>query len=236
MHHRAGLALVGALLGWTSGAAFADELAVGYTFELATYSSHVSRGDRLTTTSTEGVLQPFAEVRVANLGPGTLMGGVWSNQTLTENAGNEIDPYVAYAAAVGPVTLRGGYQVYVVPMAVHIDSVHELSLQADLGDVLPVVPYLGVAVDPIRTDGVYGYGGVVHNAERGRFRLCSRLNLGASDYAALEPSLQDLTLSATGSLQLDESGLYASATLASAWSGRASEHFPYAGLSVGIAR
>jgi hypothetical protein len=237
MHHRVVVAVgVGALLGGTA-AAQADELAIGYTVEVATYSSYVSRGDRMTSTSIEGVVQPAGEIRVENLGPGTLIGGVWSSRALTETeAGQEIDPYLAYAGSVGPLTLRGGYQINLVPGMGPVDDVHELLLQADLEGILPVVPYAGVAVDAVRSDGFYGYGGLVHSAERGRFSLCSRLNIGASEYAELEPSLQDLTLSTTGSLTLDESGLYASATLANAWSGRANEHFPYAGISLGFAR
>jgi hypothetical protein len=237
MYRRAGVLLVGSLLGGTAGAVRADELAVGYTVEVATYSSYVSRGDRITSTSVEGVVQPAGELRLENLGPGTLIGGVWSSLALTEtDSGQEIDPYLAYAAAVGPVALRGGYQINIMPAMGPVDDVHELTLQADLEHVLPVVPYAGVAIDAVRTDGLYGYGGLAHSTRHGRFSLCSRLNLGASEYAELEASLQDLTVSTTAQLQLDRSGLYAAATLASAWSGRANEHFPYAGVSVGISR
>lgn len=237
MHRRAAVLVVGILLGGTTGAAHADELAIGYTVEVATYSSYVSRGDRMTSTSVEGVVQPAGELRLENLGPGTLIGGVWSSRALTETeSGQEIDPYLAYAATVGPVALRGGYQINFMPTMGPVDDVHELTLQADLEDVLPVVPYAGVAIDAVRTDGFYGYGGLAHSVEHGRFSLCSRLNVGASEYAELEASLQDLTVSTTAQLQLDRSGLYASATLANAWSGRANEHFPYAGVSVGISR
>src|SRR5690242_15531790 len=126
MHHRAVVVLgLGGILGGTITAAHADDLAVGYTFEVATYSSYVSRGDRMTSTSVEGVVQPAAEVRIENLGPGTLIGGVWSSRALTETeAGQEIDPYLAYAGAVGPVALRGGYQVNLLPGMGPVDDVH----------------------------------------------------------------------------------------------------------------
>jgi hypothetical protein len=92
MQRRAGVLLVGIVLGGTAGAARADELAVGYTLEVATHSSYVSRGDRMTTTSVEDVVQPAGELRLENIGPGALIGGVWTSRGLTETeAGQEID-------------------------------------------------------------------------------------------------------------------------------------------------
>jgi hypothetical protein len=220
-----------------AGVATADDLDVGYTVELASVSSYVWRGDRLSTGTVEPLVQPYGEVRLTGVGRGTVTAGLWTSRALTEGeAGQEIDPYLAYTTQVGPLQARAGYAVYLLPALDPVDVMHELSLQLDLIGVLPVTPYAGVAVDPIRSDGVYGYGGVTYGVARGALSLTAKLNVGASDYAVNEPSLQDITVSGTGSWAINEHGVYASATIGDAWSGRADENYPYAGVSVGIAR
>jgi hypothetical protein len=220
-----------------AGVAQADDMKVGYTVELASVSSYVWRGDRLSTGAVEPLVQPYGEVRISGVGGGTISAGLWTSRALTEDeAGQEIDPYLAYTRVAGPLQARAGYAVYLLPALDPVDVMHELSLQLDLIGVLPVTPYAGVAVDPIRTDGGYAYGGVAYSVARGPLTLTAKLNVGASDYAANDPSLQDVTVSGTGSWAINEHGVYAAATIADAWSGRAEENYPYAGVSVGIAR
>lgn len=221
----------------TAGVAQADDMAVGYTVELASVSSYVWRGDRLSTGSVEPLVQPYGEVRVSGVGGGTVTAGLWTSRALTEDeAGQEIDPYLAYTRVVGPLQARAGYAVYLLPALEPVDTMHELSLQLDLIGVLPVTPYAGIAIDPVRTDGGYAYGGVTYSVSRGPLSLTAKLNVGASDYHMSDPSLQDVTVSGIGAWTLNEHGVYASATVADAWSGRAEENYPYAGVSVGIAR
>jgi hypothetical protein len=231
----AGAAMAAAMTASTQ--AHADDMAVGYTLELASVSSYVWRGDRLSTGAVEPLVQPYGEVRITGVGGGTVTAGLWTSRALTEDeAGQEIDPYLAYVRQVGPLQARASYAVYLLPALDPVDVMHELGLQLDLIGVLPVTPYVGVAIDPIRTDGGYAYGGVTYSVARGPLSLTAKLNVGASDYAANEPSLQDVTVSGTGSWALTEHGVYASATIGDAWSGRADENYPYAGVSVGIAR
>ena len=60
------------------------------------------------------------------------------------------------------------------------------------------------------------------------------LNVGVSQYTGVRYSLQDITLSTRGTVPFGTSGYYAALTVASAWSGRASKLYPYAGLSIGF--
>lgn len=236
MKHSFGLAALTLSLGFAAPAA-AEEPEVHFTVEVTSVSSYVWRGDRLSSDGMRPLLQPYAEVAISAVGPGSLTVGLWSSSALAEaSVAQELDPYVSYTVPAGPLALEAGYAVYLLPEAEVVDSMHELSLQATTEWAFPVQLFLGVAVDPIRTEGWYGFGGATFAFAAGTVEFSTTLNLGGSDYAAVATSLQDITLSSRASYGFGDSGLYVAASAAAAYSGRAEELYPYAGLSVGISR
>jgi hypothetical protein len=220
-----------------AGPAVADEPEVHFTVEVTSVSSYVWRGDRLSSDGMRPLLQPYAEVAISSVGPGSLTFGLWSSSALAEDSvAQELDPYVSYTVPAGPLALKAGYAVYILPEADVVDSMHEFSLQATTEWEFPVKLYLGAAVDPIRTEGWYGFGGATLAFAAGPVNFSTALNVGGSDYAAVATSLQDVTLSSRASYGLGDSGMYVAASAAAAYSGRAEELYPYAGLSFGISR
>jgi hypothetical protein len=200
-------------------------------------SSYVWRGDRLSTDAMEPLAQPYAEVGLDSLGPGAMAVGVWTSRALTEEAANqEIDPYITYAIPVGPLALKAGYIVYMGPSARPVDMMHELSLQATTAWEFPVSLVAGLAVDPIRTDGWYAFGGASHSFGLGDGSVATSLNVGGSEYAGLDRSLQDVTATARASQPIAASGAYVALTVSSAWSGRDERFYSFAGLGVGVSR
>lgn len=229
-------ALVVLVLSTTAaGAARADEITVTYLAELNFVSSYVWRGQRLSSDAMEPTAQPWGEVGLDSLGPGLLTVGVWTSRALTEERSNqEIDPYISYTIPVGPLALKTGYIAYVIPSADPADSMHEFSLQAATTWQFPVSLVAGLAVDPIRTDGWYAFGGASHSFRLAGGSVDAMLNVGGSDYAGVDRSLQDVTGTARASHPLGGSGAYVALTASSAWSGREETLYYFAGLGVGL--
>lgn len=220
-----------------AGVARADDISFTYSAELTFVTSYVWRGQRLSTDAMEPLAQPFVELGLDPLGPGTLTAGVWSSRALTEKEANqEFDAYISYAVPVGPLALKGGYIVYVLPSEDPADAMHEFSLQAATRWELPVTLAAGLAVDPIRTDGWYAFGGASHSFGLAGGSLDTSLNVGGSDYAGMDRSLQDVTATARASHPIGGSGAYVAMTASSAWSGRDEELYYFAGLGVGVTR
>lgn len=220
-----------------AGPAFADEPEFHFTVEVTSVSSYVWRGDQLSSDGMRPLIQPYAEVSLSAAGPGTLAVGMYSSSALAEDSvGQELDPYIAYTVPAGPFALKAGYMAYLLPQADVVDSMHEFSLQATTEWELPVKLFFGAAVDPIRTEGWYAFGGATYAFSAGPVSISTALNVGGSDYAALTSSLQDVTLSSRAAYAFGDSGVYVAASAAAAYSGRAEEIHPYAGLSVGISR
>ncbi len=218
------------------GAEEEEEAPISFTVEAAVASSYVWRGFLLSTKLFKPVFQPYAEVSFNQLGPGALAVGVWMNKALTKEAGLddsplELDPYLAYTLPVDPVELKLGYTAYLYPThddygLEKLDGGHEFMAQGTFDLGVPVAPYVGVYVEPVRWKGVYAAAGVGHTLEAGSFELATTLTFGVGMYKFEDGpdddqdfGLQDITLSTKGTYSFGESGLYTAATLACAYTG-----------------
>jgi hypothetical protein len=219
-----------------SASARAGETTFTYSAELTFVSSYVWRGQRFSTDAVEPLAQPYVEVGADPLGPGTLAVGLWTSRALTEDQANqELDPYASYAVAAGPLVLKASYAVYMTMNASPVDTMHEIALQATSAWELPVTLMAGVAVDPIRTDGWYAFGGAKRSFAVGDGAVEASLNVGGSDYAGIDLSLQDVTATARASYPVG-SGAYLALSGSSTWSGRDHTSYHFAGLGVGVTR
>ena len=216
----------------------------GFTAEVAGASSYVWRGGRISTGNFQPVLQPSIEGEYAGLGPGTLKAGVWMNRALTSDLGVEDSPWefdvsASYTLMLSLVKLELGYVTYLYPGADPVDAQHEFSAVGKFDFGIPVVPYAGVYVDPIRLRGLYGMVGVTNTLSLldEALEIETALNGGVSTYDGVPFGLQDITLSSKGEYSFGDTGLYASLTLAVAYAGRAEAgddmFLPYALLAVG---
>lgn len=213
-----------------------EEAPISFSVEAAVASSYVWRGFLLSTKLLEPVFQPYAEVSFNQLGPGSLTAGVWMNKALTKEGGLddsplELDPYLAYTLPFDPVELKLGYTAYLYPThddygLDKFDGGHEFGVQGTFNLGIPVAPYVGVYVEPVRWKGVYAAAGLGHTLTAGSFELATTLNFGvgmyeyeAGDADDQDLGLQDITLSTKGTYSFGESGLYAAATLACAYAG-----------------
>jgi hypothetical protein len=220
------------------------EVSVSYTIENTSTSSYLLRGWRLSTSAFEPQWQPYAELRLANLGPGMLTLNVLFSQPLTDgqvNTPREVDALAAYTVELGRVAVRSGYAVYVYPSMEPADQFHEAFVQASSAWRSPFGVYSGVAADLVRRMGYYAYAGMTHGVASGRYALATKLNVGVNDYDDADAfgettfSLEDITLSTTGTISLGSSGLYLATSLAVARDGRRDHEItPWLGVAVGV--
>ena len=220
-----------------STTAQAEEFALTANVELGSVSSYVWRGDRLTRDFSPTV-QPYGELALETESSGTFTLGLWTSRSPAEtDPMQEVDPYLSYTLpALGPVELKLGYAAYLYPGLEPVDAMHELSVEATFDLDIVVQPYVGVAVDPFRTEGAYAYGGLSWTRELGSAELEVKLNVGAAGYAGVPAGFQDATLSSAFSLPIGDDGLYLAANAAVAYSGRQDAVYPVAGLAVGFSR
>lgn len=216
-------------------AAAAEPVATDYAIDVTVVSSYVWRGDRVTASALAPATQPYAEVGFSPVAGGRLAVGAWTSALVTADApAYELDPYLTYAAPWGPAKITAGYAVYLVAASRPIDTMHEASLQAELGD-LAVVPSIGVAVDVVRTDGWYAWAALAHQVQLGPVTIATRLEVGGSDYAALGAGFQHATASSRLSHPFGR-GFYVAATGALAYSGRSGQLSPTLAVGVGVSR
>jgi hypothetical protein len=169
-------------------AAEEEASALSYTVELDVATAYVWRGFLISSGRFEPCLQPFAELGVADLGPGSLAVGLWMNKALTRTADAddspwEFDPYASYTIGLGKTELKLGYIGYLYPdhpEGTKLDQSHEVLAQASFDLELPVAPFAAIYVDPVRTKGFYATAGAVHTATRGDVELATTLSVGAS--------------------------------------------------------
>lgn len=218
-----------------------EESPVTLSIEVPVATSYVWRGTLLSSSLLKPALQPSVELGLNGLGPGAFTLGGWLNQSLTEddNAANrEVDVSASYALPVtDALELSLGYVVYLVPAYEPVDGQHEFSAVASF-DTGGLSPYIGVHVDPIRLNGAYAQVGAEYGIEAGSVSIVPSLNAGVSKYEGVEFDLQDVTVSLRADVPFGESGLYATATAAAAFNGRAvegdDEILPYGLLGLGF--
>jgi len=219
-----------------------------YVVEMAGATAYIWRGSRVSTGLLEPVLQPHADLGVSAIGPGDIWVGAMTNRALTgapgvQDSAWEVDAYAWYTPTIGPVALRVGYILYLFPDAVSpnpVDALHELVAIGSFNLGIPVTPYAGVYVEPIRLRGVYGVAGATHTISPIKpLKIETTLNAGVTAYDGVPLGLQDITLSSRGTLAIGDSGLYTALVLAAAYYGRAGpgedRFFPYVFLGVGFA-
>lgn len=217
----------------------AAETALHYTLEATSVSSYVWRGSLLSADRAAPAVQPYGEldVDVPALHDVRVAAGVWTSRRVTgDDAAQEIDPYLWLQLPLGDVAIRAGYTVYVLPDLEPKDAMHELLGQVTWNATPRLAAIAGVAVDPVRTKGWYGFAGAAYTRTVGKTTLTMTGNVGASDYAMQPADLQDVTLTARGAYALGDAGVYVALTAAAAYSGRDQQLYPYAGLGLGIAK
>jgi hypothetical protein len=225
-----------------------EKKGITYWAELTGASSYVWRGERLSVGNPSPTVQPEAEINVPGVGPGTIVANLWMNYALTgdgtglPNSHLELDPQVAYELPISAVTLRLGYIGYLyldVEAPEPVDNQHDFLAVVKLEQGLPVKPYLGVYVDPIRYKGFYSAAGAVHSISFMNDKLSfeTTLNAGVSSYEGIEFGLQDVTLFSRGEYLVTDL-IYVGLTLGVAYSPRAvaggDRFLPYALLAVGV--
>jgi len=224
-----------------------EEKGITYWAEITGASSYVWRGERLSTGNPSPTVQPEAEISIP-LGPGSVIANLWMNRALAmddtgvPNSRFELDPTVSYELPISAVNLKLGYigYLYLDAQAPEpIDNQHDFFAVASLEQGLPVKPFLGVYVDPIRYKGFYSAAGAVHNVSvlNDALSFETKLNVGVSSYEGTAFGLQDITLSSRGELALGDL-FYVALTAGVAYAGRAEatgdRFLPYALLAVGI--
>lgn len=215
------------------------ETSVHYTVEATSVSSYVWRGSLLSEGRAAPAVQPYGEVDVdvPSLHDARVAAGVWTSRLVTgDTTAQEIDPYLWVQVPMGDFAVRGGYTAYVLPDLEPKDAMHEFLGQVSWSATPALTAVAGVAVDPIRTRGAYGFAGAAYVRTLGRTTLTTSANVGASDYAMQPANLQDVTLLARGVYSVNDAGMYVALTAVAAYSGRAEQVYPYLGLGLGIAK
>jgi len=222
-----------------SAAAAPSETSVHYTVEATSVSSYVWRGSLLSADRATPAVQPYGEIDIdiPKAGNGRLAVGVWTSRFVTgDTTAQEIDPYVWYQQPIGDFLVRAGYTVYVLPDADPKDAMHELLGQVSWLATPTLTAFTGVAVDPIRTKGAYGFAGATYARTFGASTLTATGNVGGSRYEMQPADLQDVTLTVREQYAVGDAGFYLAATGATTYSGRERTMYPYLGLSVGITK
>ncbi len=201
--------------------------------EVLAATSFVWRGDLYSEDLFDPNFQPYAELSVADVGPGWLDVSLWGYLPTTGGA-YEIDPFIGYGISLGNwVDAELGYTAYIALNPVDAYQ-HELMLDLTVTGGLPVNPIVGVAVDPFVTHGAYVYGGIAATVEGKKLGLDSRLTAGGSGYEGVDPGFQDVTLTAIGSYCFTTVA-YASVVAGLGYAARTQDANPWGGLAVGAA-
>jgi len=233
--------LLGSLV-LVSSVASADstaDTAVHYTLEATSVTSYVWRGNLLSEGRAAPAVQPYGELDIdaPSLHGARIAGGVWTSRLVTGDAtAQEIDPYLWVQVPIGDFAIRGGYTAYVLPDLEPKDAMHEFLGQVSWNATPALAAVGGIAVDPIRTHGIYGFAGAVYVRTLGKTTLTTSANVGASDYAMQPSNLQDVTLLARGAYTMNDAGMYFALTAVAAYSGRAEQIYPYVGVGLGISK